>query len=392
MLSTSRCLGRRMVMASRSMSSIPLSLEETDPDYIVFPRERPGLSYDLNWSLTDDGIAPRGDAYRNASLKELLMFSSGSASLKSKTVSVPGDAVPAPSLATDVYPGLDTMSIDQYEETMEEVTGSMSNACRLFVEDAAVGASRDAEVRVRVISDSADYALVMRNLLARTPLYSPEAFPRPIVVYISTASPDSYTALDFDPEAARASIIVSGTPSIAQVRQQIAFSAGLLMDQGGYRHIRGGGPRVQLARDDGNPEWYFDDRYNVADADTAHPDLLLLSSVDTVVKGDSVSLVVDGSGHGDNVFAAHNVIWTENGLSRAWDGASTGASSDTPGAITFQGLTTASVGSSAFSTSHPSKIVYTGAASDLPGKLGLNESQAAKLDARLEAHGVVVGK
>lgn len=39
--------------------------QETDKT-IVFPRERPGLDYKLNWSLNADDVTPYHDAYRNA--------------------------------------------------------------------------------------------------------------------------------------------------------------------------------------------------------------------------------------------------------------------------------------------------------------------------------------
>ena len=39
-----------------------------------FPRKARGLDYDLNWSLAGDKITTRGEAYRNASVKDLLEF------------------------------------------------------------------------------------------------------------------------------------------------------------------------------------------------------------------------------------------------------------------------------------------------------------------------------
>lgn len=44
---------------------------------------------------------------------------------------------------------------------------SFSLAPALFVEDGAVGSDRRSEIRVRVISDSANYALFFRNMLVR---------------------------------------------------------------------------------------------------------------------------------------------------------------------------------------------------------------------------------
>jgi hypothetical protein len=39
----------------------------------VFPN--PNVNYDLNWSLADDDVTPRGDSFRNAPIKVLLQHS-----------------------------------------------------------------------------------------------------------------------------------------------------------------------------------------------------------------------------------------------------------------------------------------------------------------------------
>ncbi len=60
---------------SRALSSLPYppthppthtnQTQETN-EYILFPREAPGLDYKLNWSLAADDITPAGKAWRNA--------------------------------------------------------------------------------------------------------------------------------------------------------------------------------------------------------------------------------------------------------------------------------------------------------------------------------------
>lgn len=96
-----------------------------------------------------------------------------------------------------------------------------------------------------------------------------------------------------------------------------------LADAGGYRHVKGGGPRVQAARERGNIEWYIDDRHHTASADEAHPDLLLLRANATVKDG-AVTLQVGAQPDGA-VFAGHHVMWTPAGVARVWDGVSTAA-------------------------------------------------------------------
>ena len=48
------------------------------------------------------------------------------------------------------------------------------------------------------------------------------------------------------------------------------------MDKGGYRNIRGGGIRTDIARKDGNIEWYLNDRHFFPADTDVHPDLLAL--------------------------------------------------------------------------------------------------------------------
>ena len=52
-----------------------------------------------------------------------------------------------------------------------------------------------------------------------------------------------------------------------------------MMSKGGYRHVRGGGPRVQLARQVDVIDWYLDYRHYAAAASDPHPDLLCLRCV-----------------------------------------------------------------------------------------------------------------
>lgn len=56
----------------RAQNSRPCLLPTHTPQ--EFPRKARGLDYDLNWSLAGDKITTRGEAYRNASLRDLLEF------------------------------------------------------------------------------------------------------------------------------------------------------------------------------------------------------------------------------------------------------------------------------------------------------------------------------
>lgn len=88
----------------------------------LFPRERPGLDYNLNWSLADDSVTPRGDAFRNASLQQLLMYAPGKVT-KSNKVLTAALPVAAKSInyATDNYAGLETLDLDRFDAKFEAV-------------------------------------------------------------------------------------------------------------------------------------------------------------------------------------------------------------------------------------------------------------------------------
>lgn len=49
-----------------------------EPEYVLFPNERLGNQVDLNWSLCRIGMPPIGDAYRNLHLRALVSLASGS--------------------------------------------------------------------------------------------------------------------------------------------------------------------------------------------------------------------------------------------------------------------------------------------------------------------------
>ena len=67
-----------------------------------------GLDYDLNWALAGDRLTTRGEAYRNASIRDLLEFAprAGHAVTKEKAlVCTTPQPQPCPAFATDALPG-----------------------------------------------------------------------------------------------------------------------------------------------------------------------------------------------------------------------------------------------------------------------------------------------
>ena len=126
---------------------LPPSLGRTDPlwgtpnfdaDVREFPREGQGINYALNWSLATDGVTPAVYAHRNLSLRKL--------------EKVVGDKIKPP--ASSATPNPAPFS----KQSFEAVAEYLSNVNDVFVQDSAVGSHRSAELRTRVISDSASMA------------------------------------------------------------------------------------------------------------------------------------------------------------------------------------------------------------------------------------------
>lgn len=88
----------------------------------MFPREGRGLDYGLNWSLADDGVTPRGMAFRNPEVKELLMQATGPVDKDSKVLACGlGADDTAPLFCTDEHEGFVVADIDEFESRFETV-------------------------------------------------------------------------------------------------------------------------------------------------------------------------------------------------------------------------------------------------------------------------------
>ena len=129
-------------------------------DYGVFPREREGNEYAVNWSLANDGVVPTGgsadvnthprlastlvstltpttllpDAFRNARAQLLVTR------LPSKPVKGVAD-VPALAMTGDYSLGEagDNLSFTEFDAFMSSAQAHLGGAKEVFVEDAALG-------------------------------------------------------------------------------------------------------------------------------------------------------------------------------------------------------------------------------------------------------------
>ena len=120
--------------------------------------------YAVNWSLTEDGVTPQGDAYRNARTQLL------STRLGAK---VEGGKVETPKVvyagAYKVLEAGDGIAHGAFTDLLAEQQKFFSSGVEVFVEDAGLGALSSARVGVRIVTDSSALALAVRSLLIPVP-------------------------------------------------------------------------------------------------------------------------------------------------------------------------------------------------------------------------------
>eukprot|EP00850_Spirogloea_muscicola_P016992 SM000142S00506 [mRNA] locus=s142:70711:74299:- [translate_table: standard] len=208
-------------------ASTAVALEE---EASIFPQERPGLSYALNWSLAAAGVTPSGEAYRNLKLKDLQEL---------------GASLPDAKTGVVIYAkgghssGAQPLSNAQFNRLFKEATSRLSSAPKLFVHDGAIGSSSIADARVRVISDFPSSALTLAGVATPAPtrILTADAFP--LTVYIpsnfrptTVEGKDAFIAIDYD-----TSIAVFGGEALADskvLKEALAALAGpTIMKKGG---------------------------------------------------------------------------------------------------------------------------------------------------------------
>ena len=162
-------VSRRVSLISRGRLRLSTS---TASEWMLFPNNREGDEFTVNWSLNEDGITPIGDAFRNARVNLL------TTRLDQK---VSGGKV---ELNKPVYTGNyslkesgDSVSHDVFSQTLKSHQDYLSSGVDLFVEDAGLGASSSIRVGVRVVSESPALALIARSLLVRKFIFESRFLP-----------------------------------------------------------------------------------------------------------------------------------------------------------------------------------------------------------------------
>lgn len=138
---------------------------ETD-EWFVFPREREGNEYAVNWSLVGDGVTPVADAFRNA--RPQLLFTRSGANVKNITDRLEAKKPSYEGEYKLVVAGAG-LSNDDFEEIFADTKSQLSSGVDLFVEDLAVGSFSPESIGVRIITDNANVALQARTFLFQQP-------------------------------------------------------------------------------------------------------------------------------------------------------------------------------------------------------------------------------
>jgi len=188
-------------LAARRHSKIrkllfPFSSFEKE-DVMLDSVERIGNDYLLNWELNYLNVTPAKDAFRNLHLQGLLNCAEGrtwNSKNGSITVDLSGESQPETYLITENpdNSSCKTLSSHEYDELFKEVTRRHLSERVLYVHDGAIGSHRWAEVPIRVITDSANTALLLRHIIPPVPLRSPREQPVSFVVYLATSFKHSH--------------------------------------------------------------------------------------------------------------------------------------------------------------------------------------------------------
>ncbi len=145
----------------KSQKNIIRNFAQVSEEFNLFPRQHEGNNYDVNWSLTVDGLTPSGDAYRNARAK--LLSSRLSAKAENGQVQLNSPAFTGPNKISEA--GDEGFSQDAFSNVLNAQQDHLSKVGNLYIEDAGVGAHYKNRVPIRVVTDCPAAALVFRSLM-----------------------------------------------------------------------------------------------------------------------------------------------------------------------------------------------------------------------------------
>lgn len=154
----------RTHVVARALSSAPVSTKE----WFVFPRQSEGNIYAVNWSLVEDGIISKGDAFRNGRVP--LLTARLPKKIENGKLSLDGPTYFGDYAVVESGEGISPIAFADKKETLQNL---LSKGSDIFVEDGGLGAFSPIRAGARIVADNAALALILKNLLIATP-------PRPV--------------------------------------------------------------------------------------------------------------------------------------------------------------------------------------------------------------------
>lgn len=348
-LSAAATLDFRRMKQRQGWVSAEQKVEEEEGDYFVFPRERLGNQYPLNYAINSHKIVPTGDAYRNLHARGLVMLASGKLDGNKALVVKSSPAVPE--MAFRTFKRAD----EEFHRLLRDVRIYFSEAAEIFVHDGDLGAERSSAVSVRLFSDNAATALWAHHMLCPVALQDPRSRQAKLAVYVLThLNTPAFVALDPD----------SGVAILNNVDDSSTLQAALL----------------QLAQSF-SPDFVMPDSFS----------LTLPASVFSPAPGKSDLLFHQGPGAlppFSELASSGFSLWNSRGLSRVFDGFQDPAPAATlPHALVetsakAQRLMTARLRSKLGNIlPHPSRTIFVTSSDAQPGLGSLNPDQTLQLAA-----------
>lgn len=160
----------RSVSRSKAVVRVPLPLSrrvrqlsgarlETD-EWFAFPRESPGNTYSVNWSLVDSGVIPVGNCFHNLKTDSLLKYITQASKKDPYDLS----SVRVDQVGRYVEAG-DSITHQEFASLLSNCQGALSSGADLFVEDGATGSHPSFRLGVRVVTDRPSLALALRYMM-----------------------------------------------------------------------------------------------------------------------------------------------------------------------------------------------------------------------------------
>jgi len=283
-----------------------------DLDAVVFPREKLGRNYDLNWTICKYAVVPNqhGNAFRNLHLRGLQMFSDAPIDKnKALLIKVPEEDYafshhfvlpPPPATTPEGNQPAELLAVPESVKVVSEVVGKntskevrrfLSEGKLLFVHDGAVGSHSSAEEKVRFIVSNANTALFLHHVVPKQPLGKVQDFIENLTIFVAPeldVTPDKlgvaskkFTLVNFKTNQ----VFVVGTHAPEAIQQAVSSLATYLIGKKGALPVQ----------------------------------------CDSALTKDGKSVLLFGHGlfqkkPRDDAFGSYGHTWSEHGVSRLFDG------------------------------------------------------------------------